>query len=80
MKYIKVRDGIEPAIIVINGFLSEGEQDINDWLEIIDQLYPSQKVFHLDWPSSNLQSMFGLCKKGKLKEHLTCSGQLNLAT
>lgn len=65
-----IRDGKEPSIIVINGFLSEKNSDISDWLEVVDQLYPSQKVLHLDWPSSNLKNMFGLYASSSLKKYI----------
>ncbi|OOE56938.1 hypothetical protein BZG13_12895 [Salinivibrio sp. ML323] len=46
-------------MIVINGFLSESEEDIKDWLSVVDELYPFQRVLHLDWPSGNLKKLFG---------------------
>ncbi|WP_172969956.1 MULTISPECIES: DUF726 domain-containing protein [unclassified Salinivibrio] len=46
-------------MIVINGFLSESEEDIKDWLSVVDELYPFQRVLHLDWPSGNFKKMFG---------------------
>lgn len=56
----EIRNGNSPTIIVINGFLSESDNDISDWLELIDQIYPSQRVLHLSWPSCSLKKLFFL--------------------
>ena len=66
-KITEVRSGDEPTIIVINGFLSESKQDVNDWLDVVDELYPSQRVLHLDWPSFSLKKLFDLKYESKLK-------------
>lgn len=52
-----VKDGIEPVICVINGFLSESNSDVSDWLSIVDILYPHNKVVHFDWPAGNAQNL-----------------------
>ncbi|OEE18285.1 hypothetical protein OAY_10175 [Vibrio cyclitrophicus ZF205] len=52
-----VREGIEPVICVINGFMSESGNDVTDWLSIVDILYPNNKVVHFDWPAGNLRNM-----------------------
>lgn len=50
-----VRDGAEPTVVVINGFLSESTTDVTDWLSVVDELYPENRVVHFTWPSSSLK-------------------------
>lgn len=50
-----VRDGVDPTIVVINGFLNESTKDVNDWLSVVDELYPENKVVHFTWPSSSVK-------------------------
>lgn len=70
-KITEVRPGDEPAIIVINGFLSESKKDVNDWLDVVDELYPSQRVLHLDWPSFSFNKLFNLEPENKLKNTIS---------
>jgi pimeloyl-ACP methyl ester carboxylesterase len=42
------------TIIVINGFLSEGSEDINDWLDTIPERNKKHRICHLEWEASNL--------------------------
>ncbi|MDW1743436.1 DUF726 domain-containing protein [Vibrio sp. Vb2531] len=74
-KLITIRDGIEPSIIVVNGFLSENTNDVNDWLEIIDELYPENRVLHYKWPSNKVKDLFGL--HGKLAATLSILARSN---
>lgn len=53
-----VKDGIEPTVVVINGFLSESTTDVTDWLSVVDELYPDNRVVHFTWPSSCLKRIF----------------------
>ncbi|MCG9640051.1 TMCO4 family protein [Vibrio sp. Isolate34] len=55
--FTTIREGIEPIICVINGFMSESASDVEDWLSIIDVLYPNNKVVHFSWPAGNLKNM-----------------------
>jgi hypothetical protein len=52
-----IRDGIEPTVCVINGFMSESGSNVDDWLSIADVLYPHNKVIHFDWPAGNMKNM-----------------------
>lgn len=55
MKLKLIRDGVEPTVVVINGFLSESTTDVTDWLSVVDELYPKNRVVHFTWPSSSLK-------------------------
>ncbi|WP_174171166.1 DUF726 domain-containing protein [Pseudoalteromonas sp. JC28] len=57
MKTTVIRDGIEPTIVLVNGFLSELETDVSDWLEIIDILYPKNRVEHCRWNSGSFKTI-----------------------
>ena len=63
----EVRDGEEPTILVINGFLSESKKDVNDWLSVVDEIYPRQRVLHLDWPSFSFNRLFKIDSESKFK-------------
>lgn len=53
----QVRTGNKPAIIIINGFMSKGSDDVCDWLAFVDELYPEHQVFHAKWNSGNLADL-----------------------
>ena len=46
-----------PTVLVINGFLSGKGNDISDWLEVVDALYPNNKVIHVKWKAGNLNDL-----------------------
>ncbi|WP_159737264.1 DUF726 domain-containing protein [Vibrio atypicus] len=54
---VQVRDGKLPAVFIINGFLSENSECSKDWLEVVDELYPDNKVIRVDWKAGNLTEM-----------------------
>jgi len=49
-----VREGKSPSVLVINGFLSQNGDDVSDWLSVVDELYPKNKVIHVQWSAGNL--------------------------
>jgi len=49
-----VREGDSPSILVVNGYLSAGGEDMSDWLNVIDELYPKNKVIHVRWSAGNI--------------------------
>lgn len=70
-----IKEGITPTICVINGFMSESSCDVNDWLSIVEVLYPNNRVVHFDWPAGNLKNMvtgdgltFGLNENPRAKK------------
>jgi hypothetical protein len=57
-KIIKVRDGTGPAIVLINGLLSQKKQNADDWLSGISLQYPNNPCYLVTWESAAM-SYFG---------------------
>ncbi len=57
LRLVEIRKGTKPVIIIINGFLSENDEDVTDWLKFVDQLYPKNEVLHAKWSAGNLAGM-----------------------
>ncbi|MCG7500005.1 TMCO4 family protein [Vibrio sp. Of7-15] len=53
----KIREGIKPSIMVINGFMSEGGSDVEDWIDVVDALYPNHEVIHVQWNAGNVKKL-----------------------
>ena len=51
---IEMQKGNYPAIITINGFLSEDSINSNDWKASIKKSYPNNAWFHLEWNSQKM--------------------------
>jgi len=49
IKLVTVREGRLPCILIINGYLSKEAEEVSDWLSVVDQLYPENKVIHVRW-------------------------------
>lgn len=49
-----VREGISPSILIINGYLSKEGEEVSDWLSVIDELYPENKVIHVRWNAGDV--------------------------
>ncbi|WP_099077879.1 DUF726 domain-containing protein [Vibrio sp. PID17_43] len=56
---IRKSSGSGLHVIAINGFLSEGNFESDDWIQLIDQRYPRARVSHFHWPASNLTKIIG---------------------
>ncbi|MDC9521711.1 DUF726 domain-containing protein [Pseudoalteromonas sp. Angola-31] len=54
LELIEIREGIQPTVIIINGFLSKNTNEVDDWLEVVDELYPDNRVVHAKWDAGNL--------------------------
>ncbi|WP_422459349.1 DUF726 domain-containing protein [Endozoicomonas sp. ALB115] len=68
LRFTTVRQGCDPVILVINGFLSASEKDVTDWLSITKQLYPENQVVHVQWQAGSVKEMVladGLTGLGK---------------
>lgn len=50
----KVRDGVAPAIIVIDGFLTQEKQQPNDWLTSLQRTHPRNACYYVRWESKKL--------------------------
>lgn len=61
---IRVKQGIEPAIICIDGFLTEKEKEAPEsWIDPISTKYPDNAIFYVRWEAKRLRDIgktFGL--------------------
>ncbi len=46
-----------PAIITVNGFLSENLESVDEWKKGIEKKYPNNTWYHLKWESESKQSL-----------------------
>lgn len=60
----KVRDGRRPAIITVNGFLSERELEHEGWMSGVDRRFPDREWFHVKWESKRLATLGAICATG----------------
>ncbi len=60
----KVRNGSGPALIFINGFLSQKNQDSSDWVNAVSKKYPNNPYYYINWESGSLYKMGSLIGKG----------------
>jgi hypothetical protein len=63
-KITKVKDGSGPALVFINGFLSQKNQDSSDWVKAVSEKYPRNPYYYVNWESSSLYQMGSLIGKG----------------
>lgn len=63
-KITKIQNGSGPALIFINGFLSQKNQDSSDWVKAVSKKYPSNPYYYVNWESSSLYKMGSLIGKG----------------
>jgi hypothetical protein len=63
-KITKVKNGSGPALIFINGFLSQKNQAPTDWVNAVSEKYPSNPYYYVNWESSSLYKMGSLIGKG----------------
>lgn len=55
---VRVKQGLEPAIICIDGFLNEKVKSAPDsWLEPISELYPDNTIYYIRWESKRLHDL-----------------------
>lgn len=54
----KCRDGEGPALIFVNGFLSQKNTDATDWLDATKERYPNNPAYLVTWEASSM-SYFG---------------------
>jgi len=57
-KIIKIKDGKYPAIVTINGFLTENIDVNKDWQESLTKLYPDNIWFQIKWESKSKTKSF----------------------
>lgn len=56
----RVRGGNKHAVIFINGFLSEKDQDITDWKVGLGDKFRRDQWYHVDWEAKTLAKLGGL--------------------
>jgi len=70
---IKMREGENPSIITVNGFLSQNEDDTAAWENILSNKYANNRWYHLRWESKRLRNLGNLLSlwaaKGILKRN-----------
>jgi len=55
---VEVREGKEPAIICIDGFLTEDDNTTSSvWEEALLKHYPDNKIYHIEWESKRLKDL-----------------------
>lgn len=52
----KLREGSKHAVVVVNGFLSQGS-DTADWTEHLQKHFPKASWYHTDWESKTLHKL-----------------------
>ena len=57
-----IRAGAWPAIITINGLLSEGHDRCDDWEVTLPSCWERQAWYHLDWPASSRAQLSRILK------------------
>lgn len=62
-KITKIKDGKGPCLIFINGFLSQKNQDPDDWISSVEAKYPSNPYYYVSWESKSLYEMGSLILK-----------------
>lgn len=55
----KIAEGTKHAVIVVNGFLSKGNLDTNDWLRHREKIFSDATWYHLDWDAYSYFDMPG---------------------
>lgn len=68
----KIREGHGPAVVTINGFLSEKGSDLSDWESMFPPSLQESAWYHVDWESKNLRKLGRMCGSAatsKLLQH-----------
>ncbi|MFW6086123.1 MAG: DUF726 domain-containing protein [Myxococcota bacterium] len=53
----KVREGRGPAVICLNGFLTEGDHNTRDWRDGLRPHFKHNPMYHVAWESKNLRAV-----------------------
>jgi len=76
---VEIQDGDEPAVICIDGFLTEDDENAGDvWVASLSKHYPNHKVYHVKWESKRLKDLastfsISLAKEGIKKSAITAA-------
>jgi hypothetical protein len=52
-----LRIGRLPAIVTVNGFLTEGDDTLADWQAVLDRHFPRHTWYHVDWEAKSLHKL-----------------------
>lgn len=74
----KLREGRAPAVLVANGFLTEGTEGWGGWRAIVDARYPDNAVYRIHWGAKELKSLAVLAG-GALSKQAAKQAVLRLA-
>ena len=64
----QVREGKGPAIVLVNGFMQQKDQDAGDWLNSMKKEYPKNPVYLVNWESKSMAKMGEIFVKGAGKK------------
>jgi hypothetical protein len=53
----KIRDGIDPALVLVDGFCTQGDADGADWLSGLGDVYWKHAAYHVQWESKRLHDL-----------------------
>lgn len=54
----RLKKGVGVKVIVIDGFLSEGNSDKNVWMQQLEKMYPENSWYYLHWGARNIKHIF----------------------
>ena len=57
-KIKKIREGIDPALICIDGFLTEGTDKDKDWIEGLGEKYKDRAIYKVQWEAKALRNVY----------------------
>ncbi|MGE3708719.1 MAG: DUF726 domain-containing protein [Hyphomicrobiaceae bacterium] len=66
----KIRDGKDPAILCIDGFLTEGKNKSTEWLNGLDGLYSDRAIYRVHWEAQTLSKLANLAGDITFKQTL----------
>jgi hypothetical protein len=53
----RIQRGNKHAVIVVNGFLSQEKNDVDDWMAHLEKHFSKNTWYHTDWESKNLHKL-----------------------
>jgi hypothetical protein len=63
-KIAKVKKGSGPALIFVNGFLSQRYEEVDDWLTGVRNYFPRNASYHVSWEAKDKAKLGSLFAKG----------------
>lgn len=75
----KIRDGDGVAVIVANGFLTEGQSKSRNWRDALASRYPDSPIYEVHWGSKNLKKLGVMSAPIESAKHLGNQGVVFMA-